>query len=183
MINIPILFTLSRIIITPVIVACLYYQYWWLALVLLAVAGVTDMLDGYLARAWKQETLLGACLDPIADKFLLLTLYVSSLLLVVPQFQLPVWFVVLAVVREAIILVGAAYLGLKKHKVSIQPTYLSKVTTVAQLIFVAMLFLSAATHYPPGYLGNAFLVVLTCMLVLSGLQYIVIGRNSFGRRA
>jgi CDP-diacylglycerol--glycerol-3-phosphate 3-phosphatidyltransferase len=136
--------TVARIGLIPVFVGfAIYYsqgvaggrpEEWlrWAALGVFALAAASDGLDGYVARRYNQRTELGAVLDPIADKGLLLaailTLSFSSW-----RYALPVWFGVLVVARDLIVITGAVVLVLLQGKVAVRPTWSGKAATALQM--------------------------------------------------
>jgi CDP-diacylglycerol--glycerol-3-phosphate 3-phosphatidyltransferase len=136
--------TVARIGLIPVFVGfAIYYsqgiaagrpEEWlrWAALGVFALAAASDGLDGYVARRYNQRTELGAVLDPIADKGLLLaailTLSFSSW-----RYALPVWFGVLVVARDLIVMTGAVVLVLLQRKVAVRPTWSGKAATALQM--------------------------------------------------
>jgi cardiolipin synthase (CMP-forming) len=136
------------------------------ALLVFVVAGVTDALDGFIARFWHQESPLGAYLDPIADKLLLTTAYV---MLSIPSFnhgtRIPSWVTILVIARDvllvAVALVMYLALGVKKFP----PTVLSKVNTVFQVLAVALVLVAGT--FPT--LRSIELTADTCLFLVAGL--------------
>ena len=132
--NIPNLLTLLRIILVPVIVILLIQGLFLKALIVFVVAALSDALDGFLARILHQQTALGAYLDPIADKALLASSFVTlSVLHIIPG-----WLTVIVISRDFIILLGISVLSIMSISVKIRPTFVSKITTALQLITVLM---------------------------------------------
>lgn len=133
----------SRIVLTPLIVFSLIRHAWGSALWLLCLAGLSDVLDGFMARLLNEPTWLGAVLDPIADKFLvvcsLAAFFVSS-----PNVLLPSWFVLTIAVREIILLLGGIALYCMRPSLQIQPSWFGKVTTCLVLLLM-ILVLAGAT--------------------------------------
>ena len=113
------------------------------ALLIFVVAGVTDALDGFIARFWKQQSLLGAYLDPIADKILLTSAYV---VLSIPSLnhgvQIPLWVTILVIARDVLLVVVALVLYLAAGVRKFPPTILSKINTVLQVAAVALVLVS-----------------------------------------
>jgi cardiolipin synthase len=174
-INYPIVITVLRILLAPIIVLAIIYQHWLYALLLVIIAASTDFLDGYTARLLGQETDFGAALDPIADKFLLLSVYSSLLVTDLPSLSLPAWFVWLAFARELMIIMGAAALGILYHFVPIRPTWFSKFTTCIQLLFIAFLLFGAVVNMQFDIVGQYMLFFVAGSLMFSGLQYVFLG--------
>jgi cardiolipin synthase len=145
----PNLLTYARIAAVPVVAACLYWQallgggLWlrWLALVIFIAAGVTDFLDGYLARAWQQQTALGRMLDPIADKLLV----AACLLMLAVDGTIAgwsLWAALIILCRE--ILVSGLREFLAELHVSVPVTQLAKWKTVGQMVAVGFLLAGRA---------------------------------------
>jgi cardiolipin synthase len=113
------------------------------ALLIFVVAGVTDALDGFIARFWNQQSLLGAYLDPIADKILLTSAYV---VLSIPSLnhgtQIPLWVTILVIARDVLLVVVALVLYLAAGVRKFPPTILSKINTVLQVAAVALVLVS-----------------------------------------
>ena len=103
-------FTLLRIFLVPFIVIAIKQQQLSHAFWLIIIAALTDTVDGNLARWCGDQTVLGACLDPIADKIFLLSTFFTLAFVQSPLFAIPHWFVMLVLVKEIIILLGAALL-------------------------------------------------------------------------
>lgn len=132
--NLPNLITLARIFAVPVTVWLIFAGHMHSAFWIFLAAGASDGVDGYLARRWNQRTELGAYLDAVADKALLVSIFVT--LSVVGM--IPVWLT-LAVVSRDIMIVGAVILSwLMEHPVTIRPLVISKINTAAQIVFAAL---------------------------------------------
>jgi len=170
--NIPNLITLLRIILVPVIVILLIQGFFLKALIVFVVAGLSDALDGFLARVLHQQTVLGAYLDPIADKALLASSFVTlSILHIIPS-----WLAVIVISRDFIILLGISVLSIMSISVEIRPTFISKITTALQLITV-LLALSFRC-LPCDVNGIWFLAlywVTAFFTIVSGLNYMAKG--------
>lgn len=171
--NIPNALTVMRIIFVPVIVILLMQGEFFKALIVFALSGISDGLDGFLARILNQQTELGAYLDPIADKALIISCFVT---LSVKQI-IPGWLSVIVVSRDCIILLGVAVLAIMSVSFKIRPTIISKMTTVLQLLTV---FLVLAVH-SLSLQGDlkavlwGFYVVTAILTIASGLDYIFKG--------
>jgi cardiolipin synthase len=145
------------------------------AIMIFLVAAVSDGLDGYVARRYNQRSSLGAILDPIADKGLLLsgiiTLSISNWNETDPDYgKFPAWFPVLVITRDAVILVGAAVLHLLNGKVRVRPSWTGKVATVCQMCAIAWVMLQL--HFIP----LTFVVIVAGFFTLiSGIIYVLDG--------
>jgi cardiolipin synthase len=173
--TIPNCLTMLRILLTPVLV--------WLlldyhlnrerlnqALLVFILAGFTDGLDGLIARVFHQKSRLGAYLDPLADKLLL----VSSFILLGRARLLPNWLVIIAVSRDAIILLGIVTLMLHQIRVQIRPSIVSKVTTLMQLVTVFLVLCSTHLVLPKWAYSLLFTATAAATLA-SGFHYMMIG--------
>ncbi|HET9189720.1 MAG TPA: CDP-alcohol phosphatidyltransferase family protein [Rudaea sp.] len=141
------------------------------AVVVAAIAGLTDALDGFLAKRFRWQSWLGGVLDPIADKLMLVACFVTLGLVGAH----PDWLTGLVVGRDVVIVAGAVAWHNLIGRIHAQPTRLSKLTTVVQIVYVLaqLLHLSHWLELPPRLLE--VLIVLTAVLtVASGLQYVVV---------
>jgi len=171
-INIPNILTIIRILITPLFVIFLIRKMFSLALLSFAVAGISDGLDGLLARYFDQRTTLGALLDPIADKLLLTTAFIS-----LAVFRLlPPWLTVVVISRDVVIALGVAVFAITNTRFEIKPTLASKLTTVFQVATVCLVLLNTII---PGVsaLGTPFFWATAALTIFSGLHYLYIGLN------
>ena len=143
------------------------------ALVVFIVAGVTDALDGLLARWWGEPTTLGALLDPMADKLLLISTFV---VLTLPGLDLPnrfpIWLTVLIISRDVIIVVTVAVVNLGVGRRTFPPTMLGKLATLIYILTVALTLLFNWLGQPSVVVDAAIWGALAITLV-SGLHYIV----------
>jgi CDP-diacylglycerol--glycerol-3-phosphate 3-phosphatidyltransferase len=146
------------------------------AIVIFLVAAASDGLDGYVARHYKQRSALGAILDPIADKGLLLsgiiTLSISNWSQVDPDYgRFPAWFPVLVITRDAVILVGAGILHyFVGNKMRVKPSWTGKVATVCQMCAIAWVMLQLQ------FLPLIFVVsVAGAFTLISGIIYLTDG--------
>jgi cardiolipin synthase (CMP-forming) len=168
--TIPNCLTLLRILLTPVLVWLLLDRRLSQALLVFILAGFTDGLDGLIARVFHQKSRLGAYLDPLADKLLLICCFI----LLGRLRLLPNWLVIIAVSRDAIILLGIVTLMLHQIRVQIRPTVLSKLTTLMQLGTVFIMLCSAHVTLPDwGY--SILFAITAAATAASGFHYMLIG--------
>jgi cardiolipin synthase len=146
-----------------------------LTLVVFFIAAVTDAADGFLAKRYHWESELGKILDPLADKLLLITVFVT-----LANLQLvPVWLAALAVLRDLIITIGAIfYRVLYGPIVGAAPTLLSKLNTLVQIMYVCGVVSAAALHgmdisWPPAWLLNSGSGVVVLTTLFSGSDYVL----------
>ncbi len=168
--NVPNSLTILRILLVPLIVGLLVYDYVEYALVTVVLAALTDALDGTIARMANQRTPLGAYLDPLADKLLLMTTFVTLSLLE----MVPVWSVILVVSRDAILLTGTLLAHLTHTAIDASPTSLGKATTLFQATYLILVLALTAQGLNPALLFP-LLLLMSLLTVLSGLHYILRG--------
>ena len=168
--NIPNSLTVLRIFLVPVFVGFLIYEQYDHALITLLIAALTDGLDGTIARIANQRTRIGAYLDPLADKLLL----VSAFLTLSVLHLVPVWAVILVVSRDAMLLAGTLIARMTDSPVDLSPTILGKGTTLAQLIYIIMVMLTA-TGYIQVKVIHPMLFVMVIVTVSSGVHYVYRG--------
>lgn len=171
-INVPNILTLIRILLVPLFVIYLMKDMFYSALIIFAIAGISDGLDGFIARYFNQRTELGAYLDPIADKLLITSAFVSLAVMKI----VPGWLSVIVISRDVLILLGIAIFSLTDITVDIKPSFVSKCTTVMQLITVVFVLLNASVS------GTVIIKYILYWLtagisILSGLHYIYRGMN------
>jgi len=167
------LLTVFRLILIPVFVTALYYQRVTWALVVFFTAAVTDGLDGLAARSFNQKTQLGAILDPMADKLLLVTAFV---ILSLPRFTLtdpiPFWLTAVAISRDVIIVLAAAVINMTTGFSRFRPSIPGKLNTFVQIVMVVFFLVANAFNSLTEYLPVVYYATLG-IAVFSGLHYIV----------
>lgn len=159
------LITILRIILVPIFIICLITHRTSASLIIFIIASVSDALDGFIARVFHQKSNLGAHLDPLADKILLMSAYITLAIFKV----IPSWLAVLVISRDVIILLGVLVLYLNHYPVKIHPSLLGKATTCIQVVAILIVLSNA-------YLGISFLRIYSFWVaalftIASGLQY------------
>ena len=164
--TIPNLITLFRIILTPLFIIFLIQGNYRKALAVFVLAGMSDMADGLIARAWQQKSRLGSYLDPLADKLLMAASFVTLSI----YHQIPSWLTVVVLSRDVILALGVLIFRLSDIPLVVRPSLAGKWTTTFQLITVGFVLLSKIFTIPPLLLLGLFWItgILTC---ISGLQY------------
>lgn len=177
-ITLPNLLTVFRMVLIPIFVTLLFYQRLVLALVVFVVAGITDGLDGLLARRFDQRSQLGTILDPIADKLMLVTAFVVlSMRNIYPQpvpshLPIPFWVTAAVISRDVFIVVGAAAINIMTGFRGFRPSWLGKINTTVQIIAVGIIMLAASLPYGTGYYLPTLYVLIFTFAILSGAHYI-----------
>ena len=164
--SIPNLITLARILLVPVVVWAIASNQMLFAFLLFAAAGVSDAVDGFLAKRFGMASELGAYLDPLADKVLIVAIYVSLGI----TDKLPAWIVILVVSRDLLI-VGAVLLSwLIGKPVSVKPHPVSKLNTAAQFFLVGLVLGALGLGFDAGWALNVTMAVVAA-LTLPRLRY------------
>lgn len=173
--NLPNLISLGRLLATPVNVWLILLGEWTAAFALFALAGLSDAVDGFIAKRFDMRTRLGSYLDPLADKAMLMSVYVALGV----RGELPSWLVILVVSRDVLILGGALLLLALSQRLSVAPLWISKLNTVAQILLAAvalagLAFASDLWDRAAGPLA----VLVGATTVASGASYLI----EWGRR-
>ncbi len=170
--HIPNLICIFRLLLAPVIVTMLARGHYGQALLLLGVAALSDWLDGYLAKRWKLDSYLGSILDPMADKVLIASVYVTLAALS----HIPAWLAVVVIVRDLVIVVGWQTFRLFRGELRPRPSRVSRLNTFVQIwLGVAVIAAEAFGGFLPALwiqIGGALALLLA---VLSGVHYVLSG--------
>ena len=173
--HLPNLICLIRLALIWPILTALHAGEHRLALVLFVIAAASDGVDGYLAKRFDWTSELGKFLDPLADKLLLVTVFVEAAWLEL----VPWWLTAAVVARDVMIGLGALIYRLWFGPLHGRPTRFSKVNTAAQLLYVTLVLLNASFGVPPSEVLGALALLTLATTALSGLHYLQV----FTRRA
>jgi cardiolipin synthase len=172
--TIPNLLTFMRMALIPVFASMLFYGHYRLALAFFVIAGVSDGIDGFLARRFKQESELGTIIDPIADKLLMTTAFIilsiPNVLPPVRHLPVPFWVTITVIGRDVLILAVAAAINVITGFRGFKPSWLGKLSTLVQVVAVGLILLSAVTGFTI-YLPTTYAMVVLLAFV-SGVHYI-----------
>jgi cardiolipin synthase len=141
-----------------------------IALLLFVVSGISDGLDGYLAKRFHWQSSLGGLLDPLADKFLL----VSSLLALGWLGLIPYWLVAIAILRDLVIVTGATIYHLRIKHLEAEPSLISKVNTVVQIVLVIAVVFDQALIALPVLVVSGLIWLTLATTLLSGFEYVLV---------
>ena len=168
--NIPNLLCLARIVIVIPIIRSLWQEQFLFSLLLIVIAGLSDILDGYLAKKNNWRTYLGSVLDPAADKILLVSLFLT----LQSMYLIPLWLTLTVILRDIMIVFG---LGLYRYFVGVpqpKPTSISKLNTTLQLAFIIMVILAQGIQFPFEILSMICGSLVFVTSILSGLDYWIV---------
>lgn len=168
--TIPNIITLIRLILVPIVIVALTQHAWVLAFALFAIAGISDAVDGAIARRFHMKSELGAYLDPLADKALLVSIYVTLAITGV----LPVWLAILVVSRDAMIVSAILLSWLMDRPIAINPLLVSKLNTTAQIAFAGLILGANAFAIPLGAAEVVGFVVVAALTVGSTAAYLAL---------
>jgi cardiolipin synthase len=166
--QLPNLITVSRIALAPVLILLLKDLEYTTALIVFAVAGISDGLDGWLAKRLKATTRVGAILDPAADKILLLSAYVMLTVLG----HIPFWLMLSVAFRDLLIVGGYIAYTSVVGPVNMQPSYLSKFNTFMQITLIIVLLTSQATGISWSLVNDLLIYAVLATTIASGAHYI-----------
>jgi cardiolipin synthase len=182
--NLPNLITIARILMVPFIIWLIISGEMLAAFIAFLVAGVSDGVDGFLAKRWSQVTALGAHLDPLADKLLLVSIFVA---LGVGSY-LPPWLVILVVSRDLLILGGLMVAWVMHRPMPIKPLVISKVNTFGQILLVGSVLgvLGLGLEFPRllqlgSFAVGALTVISGAVYLRDWLLYVANGNDGRGR--
>jgi len=173
--SLPNIISTLRILLVPPVVLTMLEQLWEVALPLFLIAGLSDGLDGFLARRYHWTSRLGAILDPIGDKLLM----VSSYLVLGWLDILPVWLVGLVILRDVVIMAGTMLYRMIIGAVAFEPILLSKINTICQILLVTVTLCVLAGWEVLAGLQDLLIYIVLVTTVSSGVAYVVL----WGRRA
>jgi cardiolipin synthase len=169
--TLPNFLTLLRIGIVPFFVLAVFDHDFRLAVWIFVISGLTDVLDGWIARTFDARSRIGALLDPLADKILLTAAYVS---LAIPHGQaavIPLWLAILTLFRDFVIMLMAFVFYMFEGIKSFPPTWAGKLTTVMHVVTVSLVLLANVVAVPEVALRACFYVAFV-MVIVSGFTYI-----------
>ncbi len=166
--NLPNLITIARIVMVPLIIWLILIARMNLALAVFLLAGISDGIDGFIAKRFHMRTQLGAFLDPVADKLLLISIYVT--LSIVDA--LPSWLAIIVVSRDVLIIGGVVLAWLLDHPMEMRPLVISKINTTVQIAFAGLYLLFRTLQWPTEMLVFLGAPIVAAFTVASGALYV-----------
>ena len=172
--TVPNLLTFLRMALIPVFAIALYYGYTGWSLIFFLVAGVSDGVDGFVARRFKQQTELGTILDPIADKLLMTTAFVILTLpnVLYPAKSVPFWVTAAVIGRDILILTVAGAIFVMTGFRGFKPSWLGKLSTLVQVAAVALILVAAIFPALQGFYLPTVYTIVAALAFFSGVHYI-----------
>jgi cardiolipin synthase len=161
--------TILRFFLVPGVVWALLTGNIGLAFAGFLVAGISDAIDGFIARQFNQRSELGAYLDPMADKLLLVSVFV----VLGYMGELPLWLVIAAVARDALILLAVALASVMGRPVAVKPLYVSKVNTTVQIVLAGLVLAELSFALNVGFAREILVVACGALTAASAGAYLV----------
>jgi cardiolipin synthase len=168
-VTIPNLITILRLLLVPGVVLAMLQARWEWAFAGFVAAGVSDGVDGFIARQFNQQSRLGAYLDPIADKLLLVSVFVVLGLIS----ELPLWLVIAVVSRDALIICAVILSSVMSHPVEMKPLLVSKANTAVQIVLAAVVLGELAFGVQLGPVRPILIFTCGLLTVASAAAYLV----------
>jgi cardiolipin synthase (CMP-forming) len=166
--NLPNLITIARILLVPVVVWAIASNEMQIAFVLFLLAGVSDAVDGFLAKRFHMTSELGAYLDPLADKVLIVSIYIA---LGITQ-AIPRWIVILVVSRDILIVGGIMFAAMLGKPMQVKPVLVSKLNTAAQIVFACLVLAALAFGFTAD-LSERIIMGTVAVLTLASIGFYV----------
>jgi cardiolipin synthase len=168
--NLPNTLTITRIVMIPLFTTAVIYKRYDYALYIFIIAALTDAFDGLVARLANQKTELGTFLDPLADKFLLVTAFIVFSI----NDLIPTWLTITVISRDLIVVIGWMLIYLITHTSSVKPTLTGKTAIAMQLLLLCYILLMVNFVALPD-IRNILMWITAALTVMSGLHYIYRG--------
>ncbi len=168
--TIPNIITVFRLVLVPLVILAILQGAWGAAFAMFVIAGVSDGVDGYIARRFDMRSEFGAMIDPLADKALLISLFVT--LAVVGE--IPTWIAVLVVFRDAMILMAFVVAGQLTRPMEVRPLTISKVNTALQIGYVALVLGLLAFGITASLIEMLTMWAVAALTVITAGAYLVI---------
>ena len=166
----PNLLSLVRLLSLPLIIWLFSEKLFMYAFVAFIIAGFTDLFDGFLARVLKTSSQLGKYLDPIADKVLLVGLFLT---MGIKGYIFP-WLVILITFRDLLIVGGLLLLFVTNKQYDIKPVMISKINTLLQIALVSWVLYKLAFDTDSAYISESLITLVTITTIISGISYVII---------
>jgi cardiolipin synthase (CMP-forming) len=167
--TIPNIITIFRLVLIPIVIVMILQKEWGLAFALFAIAGISDGLDGWIARRFDMRSEFGAVIDPLADKALLVSIFIT--LAVVDK--IPAWLAVIVVSRDVAIVMAFMVSWVMARPMAVKPLFVSKANTAVQIAFAAFVLGALAFAFDPGVLVDLFTILIVMLTIVTAGAYLV----------
>lgn len=168
--HIPNLISVIRILLVVPICYAIWQDEYPSALMLIIIAGISDGVDGFLARRFHWTSRLGSILDPAADKLLLMSIFIVLGFKAV----FPWWLIIIVLVRDIIIVFGAIAYQYITHRLEVRPLFIGKLHTVILVVAVSLALYELAIQPIASWLIPLLTILITIMTIVTGLTYIIL---------
>ncbi|KRE12595.1 CDP-alcohol phosphatidyltransferase [Bosea sp. Root483D1] len=168
--TLPNLITIGRLILVPLVIVMIINGRWDEAFFLFVAAGVSDAVDGFIAKRFDMKSELGAYLDPLADKALIVSIYITLAIVGI----IPVWLVIVVVSRDLMIVTAVILSWLMEKPVTIAPIVVSKLNTAAQLVFAALVLGSKSFDIDAGAIMPVAQIIVAALTLASMGAYLAL---------
>lgn len=166
--TLPNLITVARLVLVPIVIVTIVQGRWALAFALFVLAGISDAVDGFIARRFDMKSEFGAYIDALADKALLVSIYVTLSIVGI----LPGWLAIVVVSRDVMIVSAILVSRLMERPVAIKPLLVSKMNTAVQIAFAGLVLGAKTFAVDPGRLASFGAVLVASLTVLSAAAYL-----------
>lgn len=166
--TIPNIITIGRLILVPLVIVMIMQQRWVAAFLLFVVAGVSDAIDGFIARQFNMKSEFGAYIDPLADKSLLVSIYVTLAIVG----AIPNWLAIIVVSRDVMIVAAVLLSWVMSRPVEIKPLLVSKLNTAAQIAFAAYALAANAFGVDLGGFDDLAMLTVAALTIASAGAYL-----------
>lgn len=168
--SLPNFITIGRLLLTPVAIVMVSEESWRTAFFVFVLAGVSDAVDGWLAKTYNLQSELGAVLDPLADKTLIISIYVTLAIMG----EAPVWLAILIVFRDTLIVGGVGLAWFMGRPMKVRPHVASKITTAAQLTLAALVLGGLAFGFRLTLLEDLLIASVATLTIASASVYLLV---------
>lgn len=166
--TIPNLITVFRLVLVPVVILMILQEAWGWAFALFLIAGLSDGLDGFIARRFDMRSAFGAVIDPLADKALLVSIYLTLAIIG----AIPAWLAIAVVSRDIMIVMAFMVSGLMAQPMAVKPLFVSKVNTVLQIVLAALVLGGLAFGQDLGRLEGFLAILIVVLTILTAGLYL-----------
>ncbi len=167
--TVPNIITVFRLILVPIVIVMILQEEWGWAFSLFAIAGISDGLDGYIARQFDMRSEFGAVIDPLADKALLVSIYITLAIVEV----IPSWLAIVVVSRDIMIVMAFVVSWMMAQPMAVKPLFVSKVNTALQIAFAASVLGGLAFAFDLETFIDLFTIVIVLLTIITAGAYLV----------